>query len=36
MKVTIQMFDNKIRTYVSANSGDTYSHLQIHRETRPP
>ena len=35
MKVIIQIND-KIRTYVSANSGDTYSHLRIQRETRPP
>ena len=28
-----KMFDDKIRTYVSANSGDAYSHLRIQRET---
>ena len=28
-----KMFDDKIRTYASANSGDTYSHLQIQRDT---
>ena len=27
------MFDDKIRTYVSVNSGDAYSHLRIQRET---
>ena len=27
-----KMFDDKICTYVSANSGDAYSHLRIQRE----
>jgi len=31
-----KMFDDKICTNVSANSGDTYSHLRIQRETHPP
>ena len=30
-----KMFDDRIRTYVSANSANIYSHLRIQRETRP-